>query len=133
MPKLIAVNEQGLRIGEDHPNAGITNQEVEAVRQLHEDGMRYEDIAAKFELSKWAVGRICRYERRGQTVARWKTVSESPTPTTIKANQKRADTNSLYSANQQAAKNGPSGTMLTGSNGIDPSALQLGKSTLLGG
>ena len=50
-----------------------------------------------------------------------------------KVNQKRPDTSALYSANQQSAKNGPSSTMLTGSSGVDPSALQLGKSTLLGG
>jgi DNA invertase Pin-like site-specific DNA recombinase len=76
--RLIAVNAEGLRIGEDHPNAILTNAEVELVRRLHEDGMRYEDIAVKFELSKWAIGRICRYERRGQTVARWKSVLDSP-------------------------------------------------------
>lgn len=50
-----------------------------------------------------------------------------------KANQKRPDTNALMAANEQAAKSGPSGTMLTGTAGIDPNALQLGKNTLLGG
>lgn len=49
-----------------------------------------------------------------------------------KANQKRPDTNALASANAQAAKAGGSGTMLTGSAGVDPAALQLGKNTLLG-
>ncbi len=50
-----------------------------------------------------------------------------------KANQKSPDSGALYSANAQAAKNGPSGTMLTGPSGVDPSALLLGKQTLLGG
>lgn len=49
-----------------------------------------------------------------------------------KANQKHPDTNALLSAAQQSGKAGPSGTMLTGPQGIDPSALSLGKSTLLG-
>lgn len=47
-------------------------------------------------------------------------------------NQKQPDTNALLSAAQQGGKAGASGTMLTGPGGIDPSALNLGKSTLLG-
>lgn len=64
-----AVNDAGLRIGEDHPNAKLTDAEVELIRSLHEDdGMTYETLAEKFEVSRWAIGRICRYERRGQSV-----------------------------------------------------------------
>lgn len=50
-----------------------------------------------------------------------------------KANQKRVNSSALLSSNQMAAKGGQSGTMLTGPTGVDPSALQLGKTTLLGG
>ena len=50
-----------------------------------------------------------------------------------KANQKRANSSALLSSNQMAAKAGQAGTMLTGPTGVDPSALQLGKTTLLGG
>jgi hypothetical protein len=50
-----------------------------------------------------------------------------------KANQKRANSSALLSSNQMAAKGGQAGTMLTGPSGVDPSALQLGKTTLLGG
>lgn len=50
-----------------------------------------------------------------------------------KANQKRPDGRALLAANQDAAKAGQAGTMLTGPTGIDPSALKLGKTTLLGG
>lgn len=46
---------------------------------------------------------------------------------------KAPDVNALLAAAQEAAKGGPSSTMLTGPSGIDPSALTLGKSTLLGG
>lgn len=49
-----------------------------------------------------------------------------------KANQKQPDTSYLLAAAQQAGKSGPSGTMLTGVSGIDPSQLALGKSALLG-
>lgn len=50
-----------------------------------------------------------------------------------KANQKRPNVAGMLSSNQMAAKGGQSGTMLTGPGGIDPSKLQLGKTTLLGG
>lgn len=48
------------------------------------------------------------------------------------ANQKKPDTSAILSAAQQSWKSGQSGTMLTGSQGVDPTALTLGKSTLLG-
>ena len=51
---------------------------------------------------------------------------------TNKANQKRPDTMAILDAATQAGKGGASGTMLTGASGVDPNALQLGKSTLLG-
>lgn len=74
MRKTVAVNDAGLRIGEDHPNAKLTDAEVERIRSLHEQGMGYETLAEKFEVSKWAIGRICRYERRAQTPATFKAV-----------------------------------------------------------
>ena len=49
-----------------------------------------------------------------------------------RANQKKPDTSAILSAAQQSGKAGASGTMLTGPTGIDPSALSLGKNTLLG-
>ena len=49
-----------------------------------------------------------------------------------RANQKKPDTSAILSAAQQSGKAGASGTMLTGPTGVDPSALNLGKNTLLG-
>lgn len=75
MQRIVAVNEAGLRIGEDHPNAKLTNSEVESIRVLHEEhGMSYSTLAEKFEISKGAVAKICRYERRGQPTADFKSV-----------------------------------------------------------
>ena len=51
---------------------------------------------------------------------------------TGRANQKSPNVNAIMAAAQQAAKGGVGGTMLTGPQGIDPSALQLGKTSLLG-
>lgn len=49
------------------------------------------------------------------------------------ANRKQPDTMAILSAAQQAAKGGPSGTMLTGPMGVNPNQLSLGKTSLLGG
>lgn len=49
-----------------------------------------------------------------------------------RANAKTPDSNALQAANEQSAKSGQSGTMLTGPTGVDPSLLALGKNTLLG-
>lgn len=49
-----------------------------------------------------------------------------------RANPAKPNTAANMSALQQQAKGGPSGTMLTGPTGVDPSTLSLGKSTLLG-
>ena len=74
MGKALAVNDVGLRIGEDHPNAKLTDAEVERIRQLREGGMRYAVLAEKFEVSRWTIGRICRYERRAQSPAGFRKV-----------------------------------------------------------
>lgn len=47
------------------------------------------------------------------------------------ANQKKPDTLAIIEA-AQSGNSGSSGTMLTGPQGIDPNAMSLGKSTLLG-
>lgn len=74
MRVLVRVNESGFRVGEDHHNAKLTDGEVELMRSLHEGGMTYKTLGEKFGISRHASGRICRYERRGQTVARIKEV-----------------------------------------------------------
>ena len=51
---------------------------------------------------------------------------------TNRTNSKRADTGAALDSATQAGKAGASGTMLTGPQGIDPAALNLGKNTLLG-
>lgn len=50
-----------------------------------------------------------------------------------RANQKSPDTKAILDAVTQSGKGGAAGTMLTGPQGVDLSALQLGKNTLLGG
>jgi hypothetical protein len=73
--KFVAVNERGLRIGEDHPMAKLSNVEVECIRALNEQGVRYPVLAQQFEVSVWTIGRICRYERRAVSVVAWRRVA----------------------------------------------------------
>ncbi|KAI3598730.1 Phage protein [Cupriavidus necator H850] len=74
---IVALNELGLRIGQDHQHAILTNAEVERVRSLRDEGLSYKVLAEKFEVSKSTIAMICRFERRAQTPARWKTVQVS--------------------------------------------------------
>jgi hypothetical protein len=50
-----------------------------------------------------------------------------------RANGKQPDIGGMFSQNELNAKGGQSGTMLTGTAGVDPNSLLLGKKTLLGG
>jgi|GEM_PF-671930 len=70
--RTVAINEKGLRIGQDHPQAKLTDGQVALIRQLHGEGMGYAQLAEKFEVSHHTIGRICRFEIRAQTVARHK-------------------------------------------------------------
>lgn len=74
MRKVVAVNERGLRIGEDHQRAKLTNAEVDMIRRLHAEGLSYRTLAEKYEVSKRTIAAICRYERRSEIAMGWKTV-----------------------------------------------------------
>lgn len=74
MRKQIGINERGLRIGEDHQNAKLTDAEVELIRELHGEGLSYKTLAMKFDVSKSLIRYIVQYKRRGQVPASWRTV-----------------------------------------------------------
>lgn len=74
MQKNVAVNERGLRIGEDHQNARYTDGEVEMVLALRDDGKSYGEIARLAEMPKSTVRDICKGRRRCQCPTHWKTV-----------------------------------------------------------
>lgn len=69
----VAVNEQGVRLGETHPNADLSDHEVDLIRDFREkEGMSYAWLAEKFEVPKATIQKICQYQRRAVTIARWK-------------------------------------------------------------
>jgi predicted transcriptional regulator len=72
--RTVAINERGLRVGEDHQNAVLTNAEIELLLSLREQGWSYRQLAEAFEVSKSAVRWYCIGGRRCQSVARFKTV-----------------------------------------------------------
>jgi ribosome-binding protein aMBF1 (putative translation factor) len=74
MRKTVAVNERGIRIGEDHQRAKLTNHEVDLLLELREDGWSYRRLADKFEISKSQVRYICKGHSRCQTAVSFKTV-----------------------------------------------------------
>lgn len=83
MGDVVAVNERGKRIGQDHPAARLTDQEVELMRQLHEEhSMGLTALARMFDVTKKAVWQIVTYRLRAQTVASFKarTVYLTPDP-----------------------------------------------------
>jgi ribosome-binding protein aMBF1 (putative translation factor) len=48
-----------------HPKATLSDREVDLIRSLREvDGWSYGQLAAKFEVSKGSVVRICKYRSR---------------------------------------------------------------------
>lgn len=68
-----------------------------------------------------------------QATANAKATATAAEQASNKANQKKPDSGALLSANVAGGKGGQASTMLTGPAGVDPSLLQLGKTTLLGG
>ena len=70
--RMVAVNDAGRRIGEDHPRAVLTNREVDLVHELHEDGMSISELARKMEVSKGCIWKIVRGYRRGQVASGWR-------------------------------------------------------------
>ena len=68
MQKTVAVNEAGLRIGEDHPKARYTDHEIGQVLRLRDDGLGYKRIAKVMDMPKGTVRNICKGFCRCQTV-----------------------------------------------------------------
>ena len=67
---VVAVNDRGRRIGEDHHNAILSNMEVELLLDLRErEEWSYTRLARKFEIAKSTAADYCKGRRRAQTVA----------------------------------------------------------------
>lgn len=75
MRKSVAINESGYRLGEDHHHARLNNEQVDRIRDLHEEhGLTYTQLAKMYGVSKSAIAGICQYRRRAQTPFGYKTL-----------------------------------------------------------
>jgi hypothetical protein len=103
MSRLVAINEKGMRIGESHGRAKLTDHDVDLIldlldaraaliatygnhtnlkggeirKALADTHLSHRRIAEKFEVSKWLIRRIEAGECRLQTAVRWKRVADS--------------------------------------------------------
>jgi hypothetical protein len=66
MKRLVRINANGLRVGEDHQNAKLTDREVDTIRDMHEGGATITDLARMFEVGKGTIHDIVTYRRRAQ-------------------------------------------------------------------
>lgn len=71
---IVGVNDRGLRVGDSHHNARLTDGEVDLLLALRDEGWSYQALAEKFEISKSGVRHICRGRNRCQAPSRYKRV-----------------------------------------------------------
>ena len=57
-------NHCGLRSGDSHPKAKLTNQEVDRLRDMYDEGWSYNQLSVVFEISKSGVAKIVKCVRR---------------------------------------------------------------------
>ncbi len=69
---MIGYGEKGCPVGESHPNAKLTDAEVDRMRDLHEAGESLTHLAEMFEVRKSTVHYIVTYQRRAQVVTHWR-------------------------------------------------------------
>jgi hypothetical protein len=69
--RTVGVNDIGRRVGDSHHNAKLTDADVERLLAMHDEGWGYRRLAAKFEVSKSLVRKICKGTVRGQVATDW--------------------------------------------------------------
>lgn len=66
--RVVGVNDKGQRVGEHHPQAKLTDREVDLMLELHEAGWGYGRLAKLFDISKSQVRNICLGRKRQMAV-----------------------------------------------------------------
>ncbi len=66
--KRINTNDRGNRIGDSHPRAKLSDEQVEEIRELYDDGFySYLTLAKRFGVDKWTIRDIVKFRRRNVT------------------------------------------------------------------
>ena len=69
----IGITEDGYRVGESHQRAKLTDEQVERMRALYEEGvLGYRTLAKAFGCSRNTVKCIVKYRRRNATAMAFK-------------------------------------------------------------
>lgn len=92
---IVAVNERGFTIGEDHCRAVLTDAEVQLMRDMRAADpahWTYQRLATKFEVSKKHAWRICNYVMRAQIVDSWQRRGMRPKADSVRAAAAQAAT-----------------------------------------
>lgn len=72
------VTEKGKKLGEAHHNAKLSDEDVERIRNLYEEGLvSYQWLAKKFGVSKATIADICTYRKRATTPESYRTVKRA--------------------------------------------------------
>lgn len=70
--KYVAVSDANRAVGESHGHAKLTDEQVELIRTLHEEGfVGYRALARAFGCPRSTIQDICNYRRRSTTAARY--------------------------------------------------------------
>lgn len=82
--RVVKVNDHGLRIGEDHPRAKLTDHDVDRLLEFREADpvyWSYARLGRTFDISKSQARYICNGTQRSQTAKGFVTVRSTQTGT----------------------------------------------------
>ena len=68
MEKSVTLNEDGRRIGESHPRAKLSDNDVDDIRDMFDRGVSTHQIAARFQLHERYVRKLCDFKARNQVM-----------------------------------------------------------------
>lgn len=69
MKHVVGVNEKNRRVGESHPQAKLTDADVDRMLAMREQGLGWGTLAKMFDISKTQARRICLGQKRQVAVA----------------------------------------------------------------
>lgn len=73
------ISDTGRRVGEDHQRAKLTDEQVDLIRDLYDEGFAgYRTLARAFGVSRLTIRDIVMFRRRNVTVMGSKTVCIKP-------------------------------------------------------
>lgn len=62
--RAVCLDVRFIKAGADSPKAKYSNEDIELIRELNDEGLTYTEIAIKFEIGKSYIREICLFEKR---------------------------------------------------------------------